>query len=105
MYVLQITESPARRAGSDVMIHESLNQAAQPDHYDAQDDLWRYSEAHTIMFYEVPTLWTTVEVHYDLQSGRFVSYRLDPGKPVPAFSMEMNPDQFTPQALRRSGQR
>jgi hypothetical protein len=86
-------------------LDEDSYQILMTDHYDAQDELWRYSEAHPIVFYEVPVLWTTVEVHHDLQSGRFVSYRLDPGKPVPPFSMDMNPDQFTPQALRRSGTR
>jgi hypothetical protein len=86
-------------------LDEDSYQILMADHYDAEESLWRYSEAHPIVFYEVPTLWTTVEVHHDLQSGRFVSYRLDPRKPISPFNMDMNPDQFTPQALRRSGKR
>lgn len=62
-------------------------------------------EAHPIVFYDVPTLWTTIEIHHDLQSGRFVSYRLNPRQPVPPFNLEMDPSRFTPQALRRMGRR
>ena len=86
-------------------LDEDSYQILATDHYDSQGELWRYSEAHPIVFYEVPTLWTTVEIHHDLQSGRFVSYRLDPRKPIPPFNDEMNPQQFTPQALRRAGRR
>ena len=86
-------------------LDEDSYQILMVDHYDSKDELWKYSEAHPIVFYEVPTLWTTLEVHHDLQSGRFVAYRLNPRKPVPAFNMEMNPNDFTPQALRRKGTR
>jgi hypothetical protein len=75
------------------------------DHYDAKGGLWRYSEAHPIIFYEVPTLWTTIEIHHDLDSRRFAAYRLDPSRPVPSFNMDMQAAEFTPQALRRMGRR
>ncbi len=86
-------------------LDEDSYQILMADHYDAKGEVWRYSEAHTIVFYEVPTLWTTMENHHDLQSGRFVSYRLNHRKPVPAFNMKMNPGNFTPQSLRRKGTR
>lgn len=86
-------------------LDEDSYQILLVDHYDARGELWRYSEAHPIVFYEVPTLWTTIEIHHDLQSGRFVSYRLNPRKPIPPFNMEMNEKDFTPQALRRKGKR
>ena len=86
-------------------LDEDSYQILMADHYDAKGKLWRFSEAHPIVFYDVPTLWTTIEIHHDLQSGRFVSYRLDPRKPVPPFNLEMNPAKFTPQALRRMGRR
>ncbi len=86
-------------------LDEDSYQILLADHYDAREELWRYSEAHPIVFYEVPTLWTTIEIHHDLQSGRFASYRLNPRKPVPPFNMEMNKKDFTPQALRRKGKR
>ena len=86
-------------------LDEDSYQILMTDHYDANGELWRYSEAHPINFYDVPTLWTTIEIHHDLQSRRFASYRLNPRRPVPPFNMEMSPKEFTPQALRRKGKR
>jgi hypothetical protein len=84
-------------------LDEDSYQILMADHYDANGELWRYSEAHPINFYDVPTIWTTIEIHHDLNSSRFASYRLDPRKPVQPFNMDLNPKEFTPQALRRSG--
>jgi len=75
------------------------------DHYDARDQLWRASEAHCINYYDVPTFWSTIETHYDLQSGRYVAQGLDNSMPVNTFNVEMNPGQYTPQALRTRGRR
>jgi hypothetical protein len=86
-------------------LDEDSYQILMADHYDANGELWRYSEAHPINFYDVPTLWTTIEIHHDLDSRRFAAYRLDPDKSVPSFNMDMNPAEFTPQALRRMGRR
>jgi hypothetical protein len=86
-------------------LDEDSYQILMADHYDANGELWRFSEAHPIVFYEVPVLWTTIEVHHDLQSGRFVSYRLNPREPVSPFNTKMDPSQFTPQALRRVGRK
>jgi len=86
-------------------LDEDSYQILMADHYDADGELWRYSEAHPINFYEVPTLWTTIEIHHDLVSRRFAAYRLDPGKPAPSFNMDLQPAEFTPQALRRTGRR
>lgn len=86
-------------------LDEDSYQILMADHYDANGELWRYSEAHPINFYEVPTLWTTIEIHHDLDAGRFAVYRLDPSKPAPSFNIDMEPAEFTPQALRRAGRR
>lgn len=75
------------------------------DHYDARMELWRSSEAHCINYYDVPTFWSTIEVHYDLQSGRYVGQGFDNTMPVNTFNVEMLPTQFTPQALRSRGRR
>jgi len=75
------------------------------DHYDARDQLWRASEAHCINYYDVPTLWSTIEAHYDLQSGRYVAQGFDNTSSVNTFDVEMEPSQFTPQALRTRGRR
>jgi hypothetical protein len=86
-------------------LDEDSYQILMADHYAPGDQLWRYSEAHPINFYDVPTLWTTIEVHYDLDASRFAAFRLDPERPVPPFNMELSAREFTPQALRRKGRR
>jgi hypothetical protein len=86
-------------------LDEDSYQVLLVDHYDKRGELWRFSEAHPIMYYEVPTLWTSVETHHDLQSGRYVSYRQDNKDGVASFNMDMSVKQFTPQALRRKGRR
>lgn len=75
------------------------------DHYDGRDQLWRFSEAHCINYYDLPTFWSTIETHHDLQSGRYVAQGLDNQDPVNTFNVEMDESQFTPQALRTRGVR
>jgi hypothetical protein len=86
-------------------LDEDSYQVLVVDHYDARLELWRVSEAHCINYYDVPTFWSTIEVHYDLQSGRYAAQGLDNTSPVNTFNVEMNPGQFTPQALRTRGRR
>ena len=86
-------------------LDEDSYQILLTDHYDGRGDIWRASEAHSINFYDVPTFWTTVEVHMDLQSGRYIANGLDNQEPVPSFNVPLNPGMFTPQALRTRGRR
>ncbi|WP_225444405.1 DUF1329 domain-containing protein [Pseudomarimonas arenosa] len=75
------------------------------DHYDGQGRMWRYSEAPSINFYEVPVFWSTMENHHDLQSGRYIATGLDNQEPMYDFSFQTNPENFSPQALRKRGVR
>ena len=75
------------------------------DQYDNRDQLWRVSEGHCINYYEVPTFWTTVEVHYDLQSGRYIAINLNNEHSMYDFDAEIGREMFTPAALRRGGKR
>lgn len=84
-------------------LDEDSYQILMVEHYDKRGELWRFSEAHPIVYYEIPTLWTSVETHHDLQSGRYVSYRLDNSKDVAKFDVDLSVKQFSPQALRRKG--
>jgi hypothetical protein len=86
-------------------LDEDSYQVLMVDHYNQDGELWRYSEAHPINFYDVPTVWTTIEVHYDLDERRYVMFRLDPDEPMVPFNLEMNESDFTQQALRRKGKR
>lgn len=75
------------------------------DLYDNRDQLWRVSEGHPINYYEVPVLWTTLEVHTDLQSGRYIALGLDNESAMYDFDIERKPSDYTPAALRRAGRR
>ena len=86
-------------------LDEDSYQIALIDHYDSRGELWRASEAHSINYYEVPTYWTTIETHMDLQSGRFVATGLDNDFPVNTFNQPLSPSNYTPQALRTRGRR
>ncbi len=65
--------------------------------------LRRVSEGHVISYYEVPTLWTTLEVHTDLQAGRYLAIGLDNEAAMYDFSSKLTRADFTPGALRREG--
>jgi hypothetical protein len=86
-------------------LDEDSYQVLLTDHYDGRGDIWRASEAHSINYYEVPTFWATVEVHMDLQSGRYIANGLDNQDPVNSFNVPLNSGMFTPQALRVRGRR
>jgi hypothetical protein len=75
------------------------------DHYDGQGRMWRYSEAPSIVYYENPLFWTTLETHHDLQSGRYIATGLDNKEAMYDFSYKATPADFSPQALRVSGVR
>jgi len=86
-------------------VDEDSWQIMVADQYDGRDQLWRVSEGHSINYYEVPTFWTTLEVHYDLQNGRYLAFGLDNEQPMYRFGGKLSRDDFTPDALRREGLR
>ena len=87
-------------------IDEDSWQILAVDQYDNRDQLWRVSEGHAINYYEVPTLWTTVDVHYDLQSGRYITVGMNNEEAFGYdFSVKLSAKNFTPGALRRDGRR
>lgn len=75
------------------------------EHYDTAGKLWRVSEAHCINYYEVPVFWSTVEVHHDLKSGRYLASGLDNLESPIDFGFKTTADNFSPQALRQRGTR
>jgi hypothetical protein len=75
------------------------------DQYDNRDQLWRVSEGFVINYYDVPMLWTTLEVHTDLQAGRYLAIGLDNEYEMYRFDIERTLDDYTPAALRRRGVR
>jgi hypothetical protein len=86
-------------------LDEDSYQIVLVDHYDRRGNMWRFSEAHGINYYDVPTYWSTLEVHHDLQSGRYVAVGLDNQDAVNTFNTPGRPNDYTPQALRKRGRR
>jgi hypothetical protein len=86
-------------------IDEDSWQILVVDIYDNRDQLWRVSEGHPINYYEVPTFWTTLEVHTDLQSGRYLAIGLDNESKMYDFDIKRTLNDYSPGALRREGTR
>ncbi|HEY5789738.1 MAG TPA: DUF1329 domain-containing protein [Gammaproteobacteria bacterium] len=86
-------------------VDEDTWQIMSVDQYDNRDELWRVSEGHGINYYEVPTYWTTVEVHYDLQLGRYVAIGVNNEDAMYDFSVTYSPADFSTGELRREGRR
>ncbi|MFO7576518.1 MAG: DUF1329 domain-containing protein [Pelovirga sp.] len=86
-------------------VDEDSWQIVSADLYDNRDQLWRVSEGHGINYYEVPTYWTTVEAHYDLQSGRYLAIGMDNESTPYNFDAKLTEQDFTQGSLRRAGRR
>ncbi|WP_223669220.1 DUF1329 domain-containing protein [Kangiella shandongensis] len=84
-------------------LDEDSWQALLVDHYDDDGELWRVAEAHALNYYEVPVLWSTLDVIHDLKARRYIAYGLDNQEDMYDFSKKMNYRQFTSSALRREG--
>lgn len=86
-------------------IDEDSWQVAVTDIYDNRDELYRVGISHTINYYEVPTLWSTLDVFHDIQSRRYIALGLDNEERMYDFSKKLEERNFTPSALRREGRR
>ncbi len=86
-------------------IDEDSWQILSVDQYDNRDQLWRVSEGFAINHYNVPNLWTTLEVHTDLQAGRYIAIGLTNEDKPYNFDAQLTTSEFTPAALRREGKR
>ena len=86
-------------------VDEDSWQILVADIYDNRDQLWRVSEGHLINYYEKPLMWPTLEVHTDLQAGRYLAFGLDNEFPMCTWDTDLKSRDFTPAALRREGRR
>jgi hypothetical protein len=87
-------------------IDEDSWQILMVDCYDNRDQMWRVQEGHSINYYDVPTFWTTLELTYDLQSGRYLALGLDNEEPQTVnFNAKRTAADFTPAAIARRGTR
>ncbi len=87
-------------------VDEDSWQVLMVDCYDNRDQLWRVQEAHSITYYDIPTFWTTLELTYDLQAGRYLALGLDNEEPQTVnFNAKRTAADFTPAAIARRGTR
>ena len=75
------------------------------DAYDGRGELWRYAEQHNYNWYNVPMWYAGVEVHNDLQSGRYIAMGLTNELNVLYKPLKRTPGDYTPEALRGMGTR
>jgi hypothetical protein len=86
-------------------IDEDSWQILASDKYDGRGQLWRYSEQHNEIWYNIPTLFGTIEVHNDLQSGRYIAMGLRSEEKVIFEPIKRSPADYTPSNLRGIGTR
>ncbi len=87
-------------------VDEDSWQIMAVDCYDGRDQLWRVQEAHSISYYELPTFWSTLEMTYDLQSGRYLALGFDNEEPMTVdFNLKRTVSDYTPSAIARRGTR
>lgn len=77
------------------------------DQYDARGELWRVSMSYLMNYYEVPVLWTALDVYHDLRAKRYYVSFLDNEEDTTLDFQDVSPGEsyFSPQALRRRGRR
>jgi hypothetical protein len=72
------------------------------DIYDDRGEFWRFAESHSINFPQVPVMINGVQVHYDLQSRRYVILNLtNEEKELIEYDWNQDPKYFTPANLKR----
>lgn len=86
-------------------VDEDSWQILVADQYDGRGQLFRVSEAHCINYYDALTFWSTLEVHTDLLSGRYLVIGLDNENKMYDFSLKRSPQDYTPSTLRQEGVR
>jgi hypothetical protein len=87
-------------------VDEDSWQILAVDCYDRRGQLYRVQEGHVINYYEVPNLWTTLELVMDLSNGRYLALGLQNEEPRSYdFTIKRTPADYQPNALQRRGVR
>ncbi|WP_339488763.1 DUF1329 domain-containing protein [Pseudomonas sp. EL_65y_Pfl2_R95] len=84
-------------------IDEDSWQILAVDLYNKDGELSGLQESHPISYYDVPMFGSTLETIYDFKGERYFVDGLDNNEPMYNFNADLTPRDFTPQALRRSG--
>jgi len=87
-------------------VDEDSWQILAVDCYDSRGQLYRVQEGHAMNYYELPNLWTTLELVMDLSNGRYLAMDLQNEEPKSYdFSIKRTPSDYQPNALQMRGVR
>ena len=87
-------------------VDEDSWQILAVDCYDSRGKLYRVQEGHVINYYDLPTLWTTLELVMDLSNGRYLALGLQNEEPKSYdFTIKRTPADYQPNALQMRGVR
>jgi hypothetical protein len=85
-------------------VDEDSWQILAVDCYDARGQLYRVQEGHAMNYYDLPSLWTTLELVMDLSNGRYLALALQNEEPKSyGFAIKRTPDDYQPSMLERRG--
>jgi hypothetical protein len=102
VWVVQATLKPGAKhvySRRVFYLDEDSWQIAVAESYDLDGKLWRVNEAHALNYYDVPVLWSTLEVYQDLLQDRYAVTGLDNARNTYRFSEGSDPREFSPNAL------
>jgi hypothetical protein len=85
-------------------VDEDSWQILAVDCYDTRGQLYRVQEGHAMNYYDLPTLWTDLELVMDLSNGRYLALGLQSEEPKSYdFSIKRSPADYQPSVLERRG--
>jgi hypothetical protein len=87
-------------------VDEDSWQILAVDCYDRRGELFRVQEGHVINYYELPVLWTTLELVMDLSNGRYLALGLQNEEPRSYdFTIKRTASDYQPNVLQQRGVR
>jgi len=85
-------------------VDEDSWQILAVDCYDTRGQLWRVQEGHAMNYFNLPSLWTSLELTMDLTNGRYLALGLQSEERGSYdFSIQRTPADFQPGVLERRG--
>jgi hypothetical protein len=85
-------------------VDEDSWQILAVDCYDSRGQLYRVQEGHAMNYYNLPTLWTDLELVMDLSNGRYLALGLQSEeRGAYDFSIKRTPADYQPSVLERRG--
>jgi hypothetical protein len=85
-------------------VDEDSWQILAVDCYDRRGELYRVQEGHAMNYYNLPSLWTDLELVMDLSNGRYLALGLQSEEPKSYdFGIKRTPADYQPSVLERRG--